>query len=500
MIHRVVIREVLHIELVKHLLVHQRDEKFQEEMCFSLWFPGDGTRCYTGILYNVILPNSDDDRDLHGNVTVYGAFLNRVLDSALELKAGIAVLHSHPTCGWQELSQDDYNTERNLILPYIRETGLPLLGLTLAKDKTWSARFWHEPRIGKVRLVQSTVVRRVGPRTFSTDSPPNAYPAYTRQNMLKRTLDCWGLQEQARLARTHVCVVGAGSVGAMILESLARTGFERITIIDDDEVALHNLDRLAYADRFSVGLSKVKVATKYLRRVATASRPKIHALPLSIRTERAYSSAADADIIISCVDNAEARDVLNHLAYSNCIPLIDGGVLVDSNENCLFSAYWRVYLIGPDMRCLRCRGQYTSSDATDERQQLRRLPSYISDDNPNGPEPGQNTFAFCNLVAAEEFRMLLRYLLSKPWWHDNASVSGFWAFEHQFIDARTTTYEHPDECVSSCEFTHQRLGLGKLGRPSYPFLAEPTVSWSTYARHCVRRFVQFIQRISFNFN
>ena len=312
--YRVVLREELHRRLVDHLLRHLQVGSLQEEVCFALWHPGDGMNRYTGILSELILPTSDD-RELHGNITVHGQYLNRVLERAIEVKAGVAVLHSHPVCGWQALSRDDYDTERNLILPFIRETRFPLLGLTLAENEIWSARFWHEPRLGSTRLTHCTEVRRVGPRKSIADTAPTTYPAYTRRTILKRTLDCWGLSAQAQLARTHVCVVGAGSVGAMVLETLARIGIEQITIIDQDDVALHNLDRLAYADRFSVGLRKVDIAAAHVRCISTASRPIVRAIPLSIRHEWAYRLAADADLIISCVDNAEARDVLNHLAY-----------------------------------------------------------------------------------------------------------------------------------------------------------------------------------------
>ena len=492
--HRVIMRERLHRELKEHLLSHFRGGNTQEEVCFALWYPGDGTHSYTGILGEVILPTYDE-RDLHGNVTVHGVYLNRVLDSALRAKAGVAALHSHPAFGWQALSRDDSDTERNIILPFVRETRLPLLGLTLAEDETWSARFWHESRPGSVKLAYCTDVCRVGPRRFTTDSPPGTYPPYTRRQILKRTLDSWGLEAQARLARTHVCVVGAGSVGSMILESLARTGFEFITIIDDDKVEVHNLDRLVYADRWSVGLGKAELAAKHFRRITTASQVVVRAVPLSIRTKRAYHLAADADLIICCVDNAEARDVLNHLAYSNCLPLIDGGVLVDSPKSRLVSANWRVQLVGPDMECLRCRGQYTSSEAADERQGLRRHGRYIDDPEPEGPEPGQNTFAFCNLVAAEEVRILLRYIVGQSWWHDNDPASGRWAFEHRFVDACTTNFEHPGACFSSCEFTHKRLGRGKLGRPSYPFIPEPRIKWSERTRRWFLRLTRLAQRL-----
>ena len=497
MIHRVILREVLHEELFEQLLSHFHDKNCQEEVCFALWYPGDGVNRYTGILGEVIPPTAND-RDLHGNVTVHGRYVNRVLDAALATKAGVAVLHSHPSEGWQALSQDDHDTERNVILPYVRETRLPLLGLTLGLDGTWSARFWHESCPGIVRLAHCINVRRVGTRKTCADSAPSAYPPYTRRAILKRTLDSWGLQAQARLARTHICVVGAGSVGSMILESLARIGIEQISIIDDDIIEIHNLDRLAYADRWCVGLRKVEAAGKYLVRIATSSRFTVHAIPLSIRTERAYCLAADADLIISCVDNAEARDVLNHLSYSNCLPLIDGGVLVDSPEERLVSAKWRVHLVGPGMQCLRCRHQYTSSEAADERQGFRRHGRYIDDPDPDGPEPGQNTFAFCNLVAAEEIRVLLRYIVGESWWHDTEPTSGLWAFEHQFVDGSTTPFKHPDACVPSCEFTHKRLGRGKMGRPTYPFESEPRRCWYTHTKRLLLRIFRFVQRLIYD--
>ena len=306
---RVVVRELLHRQLADHLLSGFRRGGWQEEACLALWRPGDGLNRYTGILAEVVLPHGGD-RDLHGNVTVQGEYLNRVLDRALKAQAGVAVLHSHPGPGWQALSSMDDDTERNIIAPFIRETGLPLLGLTIGSDGVWSARFWQESGPDRIAPVHCTDVRRVGPRYTGADWSPDGYPPYVRRPSLVRTVDSWGVQAQARLARTHVCVVGAGSVGSIVLESLARTGFEEITIIDPDLVEETNLDRLIYADRHCLGVRKAEVAADHFCRVATARGPVVRPVPLSIRTERAYRLAADADVIVCCVDNAEAREVL----------------------------------------------------------------------------------------------------------------------------------------------------------------------------------------------
>ena len=380
----------------------------------------------------------------------------------------------------------DDDTERNIIAPFIRETGLPLLGLTMGSDGAWSARFWQEPALGRIAPSHCTDVRRIGTRHTGADWHPDAYPPYARRPSLVRTIDSWGIDAQARLARTHVCVVGAGSVGSIVLECLVRTGFEEITVIDPDLVEDRNLDRLIYADRHCLGLRKAEVAATRLRAIATAQRPVIRPVPLSIRTERAYRLAADADVIVCCVDNAEAREILNHLAYANCLPLIDGGVLVESRER-LLSAKWRVHLVGPDMQCLRCRGQYTSGDARDERMGIRRHGRYIDDGVTEGPEPGQNTIGFCSAVAAEQIRLLVRYLVSEDWWHDDAPDAGQWSFEHRFVEAQTEPFGHPGRCVASCEFSRDRLGLGEGGRPSYPFAQEPQDDWAARLRLRYRR-------------
>ena len=483
--HRVVLREVLHHQLLDHLLGRLQRGAMQEEVCLALWHRADGFNRYTGLLSEIVLPE-DGDRDLHGNVTVHGGYLNRVLDRAIKAQAGVAVLHSHPGPGWQDLSSIDADTERNIITPFIRETGLPLLGLTIGLDGTWSARFWQESGRGHITLAYCTDVRRVGPRHTGADWSPDAHPLYARRPSLVRTIDSWGIEAQAILARTHVCVVGAGSVGSIVLECLARTGFEEITLIDPDLIEDRNLDRLIYADRHCLGLHKAEIAATHLRTIATAHHPVIRPVPLSIRTKRAYQLAADADVIICCVDNAEAREVLNHLAYANCLPLIDGGVRLESRER-LLSAKWRVNLIGPNMRCLRCRDQYTSSDARDERMGIRRHGRYIHEDCLDGPEPGQNTIAFCSVVAAEQMRMLVRYLIGEDWWHDEASTAGQWSFEHRFVEAETEPFGHPDRCVDTCEFSHERLGLGKGGRPKYPFVEEPRGSWAACMKLWCRR-------------
>ena len=140
--------------------------------------------------------------------------------------------------------------------------------------------------------------------------------------------------------------------------------------------------------------------------------------------------------------------------------------------------------------------EYTSSDARDERLGIRRRGRYIDDGVDDGPEPGQNTIAFCSVVAAEEMRMLVRYLVGQDWWHDFGATSGQWSFEHRFVEAETEWLEHPDRCVDSCEFARKRVGRGAGGRPTYPFLDEVQEGWRDRFRLSCRRVRATVGRLA----
>ena len=152
--------------------------------------------------------------------------------------------------------------------------------------------------------------------------------------------------------------------GSIVAEAVARIGVARITLIDPDSVEEHNLDRLLHATTRDIGKQKVDVASRAMHRNATADSVEIIALPKSVHDREAYSAALDCDVIFSCVDRPLARDVLNYIAQAHMIPVIDGGIAVetDTSKDTLFSAHWRAHLVSPYHQCLRCNGQYNSSN------------------------------------------------------------------------------------------------------------------------------------------
>lgn len=57
----------------------------------------------------------------------------------------------------------------------------------------------------------------------------------------------------------HVCIFGVGGVGGYVTEALARSGVGTLDIVDNDDVALTNLNRQIIATRSTLGRAKVDV-------------------------------------------------------------------------------------------------------------------------------------------------------------------------------------------------------------------------------------------------
>ena len=201
-------------------------------------------------------------------------------------------------------------------------------------------------------------------------------PRSTEQQI--RTMSAWGDDSQKHLVRLRAGVVGTGSVGGMIAESLARVGFEDITLIDFDVVKKHNLDRLNYATARDIGQLKVKVLASFLRECATAARFRVQPVVAAVYEEMGYRAALDCDVLFACVDRPWGRYVLNLIAYSHLIPVVDGGIRVRTNRlGKLAAADWKAHTATVGRPCLQCLGQYDPGHVQMEREGMLDDPKYI---------------------------------------------------------------------------------------------------------------------------
>ena len=466
----------------QHLLQHCRQDRTlpQEDLCFALWRPSTGEQRRTALIDEIILP-LEGERLLHGNASFQPDYLARALRIALQKEAGLAFMHSHPSPGWQGMSNPDIEAERDALAYPAGATGLPLVGLTIGTDGYWSARFWERDGL-KMRRRWCEKTRVVGPKTYGVHFNDNIVAVPPRKKVLSRTYDTWGPVTQSTISRLRVGIVGLGSVGCIVAEAMARIGIARVTLIDPDKVEEHNLDRLLYATARDIGKLKVDLAAKAMKRNATADGFQVTALPVSVHQSTGYRAALDCDVLFSCVDRPLPRDVLNYIANAHLIPVIDGGVAVETDkrrENQFFSAHWRAHIVTPYHQCLRCSRQYNSSMVVMELDGSLDDPSYISNLPAEERVGNQNVFPFCLGVAGAEVNLMLRYLLALEWWPLVQQQ------EHQFVTGETLTSS--SECHTNCSF-RMRRALGDVEEPFYLFEDPPASRWRSLWRQFAKVF------------
>lgn len=402
-------------EINSILLNHLIREDGDEDLCFGLYNPSTGSSRLTAIVDEVILPK-EGDRQIHGNVSFNPCYFERVLQIAHQKKKGIVFLHSHPSSGFQSMSNDDVKAETQMAGAIKSVTGFPLLGMTTGNDGYWSARFWSKSktRKRKYNVEWCESVRVLNNRLNFHFNPNLAIPLINEKKLL-RTLSAWGRKTQEDISRIKVGIVGLGSVGSMVAEALARTGFANITLIDFDLVEEKNLDRLMNVRTRDIGKRKVDVISQYIKENATAGRIKVNVIPLSIYEEMAYKAALDCDILFSCVDRPHPRQILNYISYVHLIPVIDGGILARSNKSNtkLIGADWKIQTVGYGRPCLQCLGQFSDHLAGLDKDGLLDDPKYMEgvDDSIRKIVSNENVFAFSMNVASFEVLQLLSLIV-----------------------------------------------------------------------------------------
>lgn len=458
MINSVALPTPLHEAALRHLLRLDR----QEDLCFALWNPSQGSSRLTACLESLVLPEAGE-RHVHGNVSFSPAYFARAVSLARRKNCGLAFLHSHLGPGWQGMSPDDVRAEQGHAPPVYGATGLPFLGLTAGTDGAWSARFWIRTGHRQWERQWCDSVRVVGGRMLVTYHD-ELHPPPRMRERLTRTISAWGKRAQADLMRLRVGVIGAGSVGALVAEALARMGIAHVRLIDFDLVEDVNLDRLLHAREEDVRALRLKVETlaRALRFSATADRFRVDALDLSVVEEAGYRAALDCDVLFSCVDRPWPRFVLNVIAYAHLIPVVDGGLALTpmGQDRGLKRGTWRAHVVAPTRRCLECLEQYDPGHVALERMGQLDNPAYIEGLPPDHElRQNQNVFGFSVSVAGLELEHFLRMVVPHP--------------GHPHIGAQTAHFvrgvidNDPRSCGPHCPYCAlvakgDRTGLGEI--------------------------------------
>jgi tRNA A37 threonylcarbamoyladenosine dehydratase len=141
------------------------------------------------------------------------------------------------------------------------------------------------------------------------------------QDQFSRTRLLLGEAALEKLAKCRVAVFGVGGVGGYVCEALVRSGVGAFDLVDDDQVALTNLNRQIIATHSTLGRDKVEVMAERMRDINPA---------VDVRPRRCFFLPENADgfpfdeydYVVDAVDTVAAKLALIEKARAHGVPVI----------------------------------------------------------------------------------------------------------------------------------------------------------------------------------
>jgi molybdopterin/thiamine biosynthesis adenylyltransferase len=158
----------------------------------------------------------------------------------------------------------------------------------------------------------------------------------------QRNRNMFCLDDQLKLFKSKVAVIGCGGLGGYIIEELARLGVGTIVAVDPDVFEEHNMNRQLLATPDFLGIKKVAAAARRVDRV----NPAVELLPvgLAFGMDNGKRILEGCHIAVDALDSIAVRLELAEICQEESIPLVHGAI-----------AGWYGYLMTqyPDERSLQ---------------------------------------------------------------------------------------------------------------------------------------------------
>jgi len=166
-----------------------------------------------------------------------------------------------------------------------------------------------------------------------------------------------------------VAVVGIGGVGSVTSEMLTRCGIGKLILFDYDKVELANMNRLFFQPH-QAGLSKVAAAAKTLEGINPDVVFETHNYNITTvenfdhfmsRIKEGSLTNGPVDLVLSCVDNFEARMAINKACNELSQVWFESGV----SENAVSG---HIQFLNPgEFACFACAPPLVVASGIDEK-------------------------------------------------------------------------------------------------------------------------------------
>ena len=140
-------------------------------------------------------------------------------------------------------------------------------------------------------------------------------------NQFSRTALLIGQEAIDKLQHSRVAIFGIGGVGGYVAEALARSGVGCFDLIDNDTVALTNLNRQIIATHATLGQPKVQVMAERIHAINPEAIVNVH--QCFFLPENAHEfDFTQYDYVVDAVDTVAAKIAIIMAAKAAGVPVI----------------------------------------------------------------------------------------------------------------------------------------------------------------------------------
>lgn len=140
-------------------------------------------------------------------------------------------------------------------------------------------------------------------------------------NQFARTEMLLGKENMERLKQARVAVFGIGGVGGHVVEALVRSGVGTLDLIDNDTVALSNLNRQIIATHKTIGMPKTQAAKERILDINPGC--VVHCYDMFYLPETADAfDFTQYDYVVDAIDTVSGKISLVEQAQAADVPII----------------------------------------------------------------------------------------------------------------------------------------------------------------------------------
>ena len=138
----------------------------------------------------------------------------------------------------------------------------------------------------------------------------------------------YGAGEHQKIQQAHICVVGIGGVGSWVVEALARSGVQQLTLIDGDDISRSNMNRQCHTLESTIG----KMKTEVMKQRVLDINPECQ-----VQTEEQYlnndnifdlllpDASSSFDCVIDAIDRIKYKALMIYFCKRNKLPVVTTG-------------------------------------------------------------------------------------------------------------------------------------------------------------------------------